>query len=227
MSRSTGRMLVTVTLLSLSFASGCRSASPPESEPTPDPGPHYQPVSAEFCRHVRVDDIAERFHLSVPSWFDPSGRLFESEYFTRMMCPFRAVAVDDRFATEEDRFTPIGGMDIETFPERAGAQLEHESGAHNFELDRESGNATVASVEGWWEEGLSRAYAEEEELLEDDGGSVYRADVTYDVYRANVHIEASLRAYPYSRDIAEVTQILHELVRALLDEAVSHLTLTE
>lgn len=176
---------------------------------------------------MQIDGIAERFHLSVPSRFDPSGRLFESEHFTRMMCSFRAVAVDDRFATKEDPFTAIGAMDIETFPQPAGARRAYESGVHDLELDRGSRNATVVPVEGWWEEGLSRAYAEEEQLLEDDDGSVYRADVMYDVYRANLHIEASVRAYPYLQDVAVVTRVLHELVRALLDEAVRHLTLTE
>jgi hypothetical protein len=186
---------------------------------------------------MSIDEIAERFDLSVPSSLDPAGTYFDETghtRYTRTHCLFRAVAINDRFATEAWQFEPGGSVGIRVYEEPEVARREYDSLTDT--LARRSENpctmrcerqdARVVPVGGWWDQG---EYLEHiEDLGTPDGiGPASYVELVYGVYRGNLLVEAAIRAEPHSGSVDEATAVMHDLVRALLDEMVSHLHLTE
>jgi hypothetical protein len=206
------------------YVGGCTSGSPPE--PTPGLGPRYDPVSRGLCERIRTGEIATQFELNVPASFDPSGNYFADSTYWRTSCWFDAVAEDDRFATHVSRFGPGGPILLTVFQDVADAANAYRLGALGFEEDREPLDATVASSRGWWDQGQSREYVQNEGRSEDIAIDLYGIDVAYVVRHENLYMEAHLDALVYLEDVGEVSDVLHDMVRALMEETVSHLTLT-
>jgi hypothetical protein len=217
-------LLVLVLLVSLTGA--CKS-NPPAS--TEDSGPSYQPFSNGLCGLLRIEDFVAEYDLALPSTYEPSDSYFEDRKGREIFCHFATVSDSDRFATLVTRFEPAGGVLVKVFQDPADTRSEYRRGADAFERGRESIDATLGPAAGWWDEGENAESVRDQsiERFDEPDEVVSNIIITYIAYHENLYLHTSLDATSDPEDVEEATAVLHEMVRALMDEAVSHLTLTE
>jgi hypothetical protein len=217
-----------VALVMLTSLTGACSSDPPEPTPPPDPAPHYEQFSRDLCASLQMEDFLAQFGLTLPSSFEPSDSYFETRTNWQTNCHFSTENGSDQFATPVMRFRPLGSVLIKVFRDQADVAAEYRMGTGGFELRQESLNATLGPAEGWWDEGeYSESVQERTYGMNNGDVTVTYIVVAYIVYHDNLYLEAHLDALAQTEEVDEVTIVLHQMVRALLDEAVGLLDLTE
>jgi hypothetical protein len=225
-----GRVAVVLLALAVLVGTngGCTS-DPTTTEASADAQPRYQPIPQGTCERIRIEDVAAQFDLTVPSAWEQSENYRELNTHWRVGCRFAAEAGDDRFATPVSRFEPGGSILLKVFREPADAPNEYRLGGEGLEMRREPLGATLGAAEAWWDEGEYSESVRERTIDRDDQPDVLVSTITvsYIVYHENLYLEASLDAGSDPAAVGDATAVLHDMVRALLDEAVAHLTLSE
>jgi hypothetical protein len=211
-------------LVGLMVLVGTVSCTGDSRGPEPGPPPHYAPVPRDLCERMQVEDLAARFHLRLSPRYEPSTRYFEAPSFWAMICDFPTDAGDDRYATPSDEFDPSGTVSVTVYQEPADAVDEYRT--HTDAFGRRYPEAThnvVGEVDGWWDQG---AYLES--IPTHDGEEAEVAEsvliLTYVVQDENLYLEAYLTA-TFRADVAtSAVAEVHEIMRALIDEAARHVT---
>jgi hypothetical protein len=211
------------------IAGGCDGGEAPP-EPEPDPQPRYQQIPTDLCKRLRVEEVAERFGLSMAPSYERTSYYKTEPTHWRESCSFDGRAEDGRFATEFDDFRPGGPVAVEVYHEVAEAQEAYDQYAWSefeFREDHESG-ATTAELIGWWDSGISLEWVREMKPVDPLEGDSKVTDLIVQqlIRHENLVVRGSLAAFPPAEGTAEVFALLHDLTRALIDEAVEHLTLT-
>jgi hypothetical protein len=205
-------------------ASGCDGGQAP---PEPEPQPRYQQIPRDLCDRLRVDEVAERFDLSMAPSYERTSYYKTEPTYWRESCSFDGRTEDGRFGTE---FRPGGPVAVEVYHEVADAQEAYDEYAWSefeFREEHETG-ATTAELTGWWDSGISLEWVRQMKPADPLEGDSKVTDLIVQqlVRHENLVVRGSLAVYPPAQGAAEVFALLQDLTHALIDEAVEHLTLT-
>jgi hypothetical protein len=211
------------------IAAGC-SGGEDQAPPEPDPGPRYEQIPEDLCDRVRVEEVAERFDLVMAPWYERRSRYSTQPTHWFESCRFEGRAEDGQFATELGDFEPNGSVQVETYHEVAEAVEAYDQEANNIPLPGgQQPGATTAEVAGWWDSGVSMEYAQAldpDYVNIDEDSKISSLKAVQLVRHENLVMLAWQDAVAPTEDVAEAFALLHELVGALIDEAVEHLSLT-
>jgi hypothetical protein len=88
---TTARTRATISLLIVAavwvIGSGCTFDRSP-SEPSPEPGPQYEPTPEDLCGRLQVEEIASQHDLVVSPWYEPTSRHLAGSGFWYTSCGF-------------------------------------------------------------------------------------------------------------------------------------------
>lgn len=223
--RIRGLGLLAVVAVLAAGAAGCTSDRP-EPEPSPEPAPRYQPVPRDLCERLRVEEIAARFDLTIAPSYEPSTAYHEAPSWWSMGCRFDSLDGDERFAWVLGGLDPRGSVSVTVYREPERAAEQYRLNTRSFTRPRPQ--AAVADIEGWWDEGMSVAVVErvpQGSLEEDPHAS--RLQVNYFIHHQNLLLEAYLEGWSPTGETDEALDLLHDILDALVEETITHLTLTE
>jgi hypothetical protein len=216
-------LLATVAVL----AAGIGACRPdPPLELSPEPAPRYQPVPRDLCTRLRVEDLAERFDLTLVPWYEPRTDYSEPPGWWAMSCSFPTLGGADQFTTIVGGLDPRGSVSVKVYrdPEDAAEQYLLDTGSYQ---ERQP-DAPAASIEGWWDEGMSGEIVEpvpQGSHPEDPHASHLR--LTYFIYHRNLLLEADLDGWSANGEVDEARDALYEIMDAFIEETFAHLTLIE
>jgi hypothetical protein len=217
------RRYAVLALLVIGIAGACQPE--PEPEPTANPGPVYQPIPAGWCGQLELDEVFTRFDLAARN--DPFGQYTEDDDWWHANCSLNADGVTDRFATDvNDSLYLTGVGDFTVYRDPADAEDQQRRTAWAYEDDAE--DVTVAPVDGWWEVGHSNEYTKYAGSRgRESPERIITVIVSYTVYDRNFLVQMQLAGEAYEPDVPELNDVLHDLARAVLEDAANHLELTE
>lgn len=217
-------------------AAGCSGDAEPTGPETEPPAAYQQPPE-DLCEQLQVEEVLQRWELSVPGRHEPSTDYRTERVWWYVRCSFAGRADGGRFATELEEFQPSGGVTLRIYHEAADAASryeqtdrgysqraeEHEEGAGEFEA-----SATTTDMAGWWDAGVSLELAGE---LDPAGYTVGDFEITSLamerlVRHENLVAQAYVEALSPTGQVQEASALLRELLPTLLDEAVDHLPRT-
>jgi hypothetical protein len=207
-------------------AGGCGGDQAP---PEPDPRPRYEQIPEDLCLQVRLEEVAERFDLSMVPWYERTSDYRTEPTHWYEVCWFESRAEDGRFATELGYFEPGGSVQVEVYHELAEAAEAYDQDADSYFPPRggQAAGATPAEVSGWWDSGVALEYSQALDpdlVVMDEDSEISRLNVMRLIRHENLVVLAGLDAVAPTEDVAEAFELLRELVGALIDEAVEHLT---
>lgn len=233
MSRYPLRRRTLAALLTIGFtvgASGCER-EPIEEPATPQPHAVYQQPPQDLCERARFEDVLRRLEFSVPTADERGTDNQASEFRWYVNCGFAGVAEDGRFGTAFGDFGATGAVSLSVYFEVEDAVDNYDQlarGRIEHHAERVPG-ASTAEVTGWWHTGVSLELPEE---LDPDNYTLGDFEVTsvgveWLVRHENLVANVYARGLAPTDDSAEAAAVLHDVVAAMLDESVDHLTLTE
>lgn len=210
------------------LATACTSESS-DAPPDPPPEPHYAPVPDDFCGRLRLEDLVESFDLELPQTYEPSTRHHEDDEHSRVSCVFSTDSDNERFAIGGVRYEPTGSFVVSIYRDRVDTAEAYRRGVQGLEYRQEAQTGASASVDGWWDEG--EYYVAVEDVLA--GTTIYDLNtgdasniiVDYAVRHENLYLQAQLAAAAATQELDQATEVLHDLMLALIDEVASHLAL--
>ncbi|MFY1699926.1 hypothetical protein [Solwaraspora sp. WMMA2101] len=219
------RLGVVLTTLALVVVTGGCERSDPTSQPVP--GPQYKTSPEDICESLRLGIVLEQFDLSLPSDYQPDPGPRTERTHWRQLCTFAAYGVDERFATPVGGFRPTGSVQVRVYQNAADAAAAYDEDSYSyFDLREETvPGTTTANLTGWWGENgrsLQTAQIPNPDHLVSDA-VVNEIHVIHLIRHDNLVLLADNEAIAPLPDSAEVTTLLHDLTRALIDETVTHL----
>jgi hypothetical protein len=240
---SRGHMAAASLLVLLTVLAGCG----PGAQQLPEPTLRYGPLSPDHCALIAFDDIVAAFaDFSLSPRHDTTGdysaheNTIASPSFTvwwKIRCGLRTAAETDRFESGRWEFEPRGSVILEVYrdPEEARRQFapnvdffrqgERVSPAPDEENPAVISVHNVGTVDGRWDDSI---YLETVRRWDEDHeyGPASNVVLRYLLMHHNlvVHTEAAAAFPPEEQE--EAVGIIHELLLALVEEAVDQLTLT-
>lgn len=213
---------IAVVLLGAACTSGSSDAPP-----APLPTPHYAPVPHNLCGRLRLDNVVEAFGLELPPTSEPSTRHHEDDRHSRASCVFATNSDNERFAIGGVRYEPTGSVVVSIYRDRVDTAEAYRQGVQGLEYRQEARSGARAPVDGWWDEG--EYYVAVEDVLaratiyDFNTGDASNITVDYAVRHENLYLQAQLAAAAATQELDQATEVLHDLMVAVIDEIASHL----